>query len=423
MAEDVKAEPGAVVDLTEGGEPVGTAPALSRQTDRALGWRWVFAVALAVLAMIGIVLSIQALWVNTTLGDEDRFVSTFEPLAGDEAVATAVSVRVADGVVSSEEYQSFVGDALPSELGVLAVPITGAVREIVATASGEVVQSDVFAEAWSAALRTTHVAVSAVLTGNDAALESEGGVVSLNLDELAATVIERIESSRGIDLPEIESDLGSIVILESDQLASAQTVVEGINRAAWVFPIVALLLIVAAMFAAPDKPLMVLILVFGTAFVGLLNLVFLRFAQSRLVENAANEVTRDAVDAVYDIAVAGLRAATWALIVLALLIGFFAWLNGSSAWGRSLKASTIDTVEGWKREPEAEPSGFARFLAGWKRPIQLVVILFGFAYILFGPPPSGVSVFLTAVVVVGVAVLVEVLAGAAEPQKARTQGS
>ncbi len=423
MAEDVKAETGDVVDLTEGSELSNAAPTPARPAeDRAIGWRWVFAVALAILAMIGFVLSIQAIWINTTLADEDRFVATFEPLAGDEAVATAVSTRVADGVVSSDEYQSFVSEALPSELGVLAVPITGAVREVVATASGEIVQSEAFAAVWSDALRTTHVAVSALLTGNDRALESEGGVVSVDLDQLAQSVVARVEESRGIDLPELQTDLGSIVILESDQLAAAQTAAETMNRAAWVFPVVTLLLIAAALLAAPDRPVMVVMLALGIAFFGLVNLVFLRMAEGRLVDAAEAQVTKDAVESTYDIAVGGLRAATWALIVLALLIGFFAWLNGPSARARRLKSSTIGTIEGWKREPEEEPSGFARFLSHWKRPIQLVVVLLGFAYILFGPPPSGVSVFLTAIVVLGVAVLVEVLAGSAEP-RLRTQGS
>jgi hypothetical protein len=67
-----------------------------------------------------------------------------------------------------------------------------------------------------------------------------------------------------------------------------------------------------------------------------------------------------------------------------------------------------------RRAPEEEPSGLATFLADWKRSIQGAVVALGFASLLFGASPSGISVFLTAVVVLGVGVLVEVLAGSAE---------
>jgi hypothetical protein len=79
-----------------------------------------------------------------------------------------------------------------------------------------------------------------------------------------------------------------------------------------------------------------------------------------------------------------------------------------------LKSSAIAGIDSRRRAPEEEPSEFAAFLADWKRTIQVIVVLLGIAYILFGPSPSGISVFLTAVAVFGIAVFVEVLAGSAE---------
>jgi hypothetical protein len=417
MAEEVTAKPGDVVDLTEGSE-LGATPKAGTQTQpveekSAPRWRKILGVVLAILAMIVLVLSIEALWVKTTLEDEDRFVSTFEPLAESEAVAAAVSVRVADGVVESEEFQAFVTDGLPEELSVLSIPITAAVREVVVTAGEQIILSDAVAEVWSAALRATHVAVSAVLTGNDAALVSEDGVVSIDLNEIAGVITDRV-AERGIDLPEIDADLGSIVLYESDELAAAQTVVEGINTIAWVLPAVALLLVIGAIWVYPDKRWMLAFLAFGTAFVAVLGLVFMRVTESTVLRNISDEVSRDAADSVFDITTAGLRAATWALIVLVLIIGFLAWVIGPSSRARSLRSSFNAAVDSRRNASEEEPSGFALFLADWKRTIQVVVVLLGMAYIIFGPSPSGISVLITAAVVFGIAILVEVLAGAAE---------
>ena len=418
MAEDVKAEPGDLVDLGEGSE-LGATPKVAAQAqpvegpDRAPTWRKVLGVVLAILAMIVLVASVEAVWMKTTLEDEDQFVSTFEPLAEDEAVATAVSVRVADGIVESEEFQAFVTEGLPEDLGVLSIPITAAVREVVATAGEQIVLSDAFAEVWSTALRTTHVAANAVLTGNDAALVSEDGTVSIDLNEIAVVITDRV-AERGIDLPEIEADLGSIVIYESDELEAAQTVVEGISTIAWVLPVVALLLVIGAIWVYPGNRWMVAFLAFGTAFVAMLSLVFLRVTESTVLGNISDEVSRDAADSVFDIVAAGLRAATWALIVLALIIGLFAWVNGPSGRARSVRSSFTAAVDSRRRPPEGEPSGFAKFLAEWKRTIQVIVVLLGLAYIIFGPSPSGISVLLTAMVTLGVVVLVEVLAGSAE---------
>ena len=418
MAEDVKADTSDVVDLTDGSDLEAGAAATSQPDPVAEKsgpmWRKILGVVLAIFAMIVLVLSVEAVWMKTTLEDEDQFVETFAPLAEDAAVVTAVSVRVADGVVESEEVQAFISDGLPDGLGVLAIPINAAIREVVQTVTVEVVESDAFVVAWETALRATHTVADAVLTGNDAALVSEGGQVKIDLNEIVVVVTDRLEDNRGINLPDIDADLGSIVIYESEDLAAAQTVVQAISTIAWVLPLLALLLVIGAIWVYPNNRWMVAFLAFGTALVGLLGLVLLRVTESTLLGNISEEVAREAGDAVFDIATAGIRAATWALIVLALIIGFFAWVNGPSPRAQSLKSSAIAGIDGRRRAPEEEPSEFATFLADWKRTIQVIVVLLGLAYIIFGPSPSGLSVLLTAVVVFGIGVLVEVLAGSTE---------
>ncbi|MCZ6455771.1 MAG: hypothetical protein O6650_00815 [Actinobacteria bacterium] len=55
------------------------------------------------------------------------------------------------------------------------------------------------------------------------------------------------------------------------------------------------------------------------------------------------------------------------------------------------------------------------FLAEWKRTIQVVTVIFGLLFVLFGPTPSGLLVIVTAAVVLVIVGLVELSAG---PEKA-----
>ena len=56
------------------------------------------------------------------------------------------------------------------------------------------------------------------------------------------------------------------------------------------------------------------------------------------------------------------------------------------------------------------------FIADWKPTIEVVAVVLGLVFVLFGPPPTGFSVLLTAVIVVAVVVAMEVLA-APEPDE------
>ncbi|MFB3050871.1 MAG: hypothetical protein ACE1Z0_02670, partial [Acidimicrobiia bacterium] len=74
-------------------------------------------------------------------------------------------------------------------------------------------------------------------------------------------------------------------------------------------------------------------------------------------------------------------------------------------------AWTSRTIDAWRRPIEDQPSGFTAFLAEWKRTIQVVIVVAGLLFVLFGPTPSGLLVIVTAAVVLVIVGLVEVLAG------------
>jgi hypothetical protein len=413
LAENLKSQPD-VVDVTDAAALKEENEALRAQLEAQLKrnpvWRKALAGILAVLAVLALVVAVDALWLKTTLEDEDQFVATFAEIAQNDAVAEVISIRVASGVVESREVQAFVTDRLPDQLSVLAVPITASIEQLIAQAANEVVQSDAVTTAWTVSLRVTHKAVSALLSSNDRALESEDGQVAINLDEIASVVVERVEA-RGVDLPDIDVELGSIVIYQSDDLAAVQVVAQGISTTGWVIPVVALLLIAAAIWVASNRRRMVAFLGFATAIALLIHLAANRVAQNALLGGIEDDRSREAGVAVWDTAITRLVSAWWALLVLALIVGFAAWLMGPSTRAQRVRSSGATTIDGWRRPAEEEPSGFTAFLAEWKRTIQAAVVTVGLLFVLFGPAPSGLLVITTFAVVLGVAVLVEVMAG------------
>ena len=380
-------------------------------------WRRILAVVLALLAIVAVAAAVDAVWLKTTISDEDRFVATLQRLPQDEAVAAALSVSIADGVVEAAGVEAWLTETLPDGLAFVAAPLTESIHGLVAEAAKEVVQSDAVTTVWTVTLRVTHKGVSAVLSGNDAALVAEGGQVAIDLDEIAEVVIGEVEA-RGLDLPDLEVSLGRIVLYESDELAAAQAVAQGIETAAWVLPLVALLLIAAAVWVATDRRWMTAFLGFGVAIGLLLHLAVFRISRNAILGTIEDETTRAGALAAWDVVLTRLRQGTWALIVLALIVGLVAWLLGPSRRAQGVRSWGGRTVDDWRRPAETHPTGFTAFMIEWRRLIQWTIVVLGLLFLLFGPDPTAWVVILTTVVVLALALLVEVLAGPTQPAAA-----
>jgi hypothetical protein len=353
-------------------------------------------------------------WLKTTLQDEDQFVATLQSLPQDDAVANVLSIRVANGVMEAAGVEGFVTDVLPDELSFLASPLTSTIEDLVTRVAKEVIQSDAVTSAWTATLRVTHKSVSAILSGNEGALIAEEGKVAIDLDQIGAVVVDRVEAT-GLDLPDLDVSLGQIVLYEHEDLAAAQAVARWFDTMGWFLPLLALVLIAGAVWASSNHLRMAQFLGFGTAVALLLSLVALRVGRNATINGFDDEIVREGVGAVWDIAFARSTQATWAILLLALIVGFVAWAAGPSERAGLFGIWTSRTLDSWRRPSEEQPSGFTAFLVEWKRTIQVLVVVVGLLFVLFGPAPSGLLVIITAALALGIVVLIELLAG---PEKA-----
>jgi len=378
-------------------------------------WRKIVVGVLVVLAVLAFVASVSVSWVKTTIQNEDQFVATLEPLPQEEAVASVIALRVADEIVEAGDVEVWVAGGLPDGLKFLSVPVTESITAVIAGAANEVIVSDAFASVWSAALRVTHKAASAVISGNDGALESEGGVVSINLDDIAGVVVDKVEET-GLELPETDAALGSIVVYEDGQLAAVQSLAQAIDTLGWVLPLLALIFIAAAIWLSRDRRRTTAFLGFGTAIGLVASLVALRYGRNYVV-NAIEDVTKQqAAGDAWDLVLNRLYQMMWAALILALVVGIVAWVMGPSARATQSRAWASGTIQRWRQPAEDHANVITGFIADWKPTIEVVAVVLGLVFVLFGPPPTGFSVLLTAVIVVAVVVAMEVLA-APEPDE------
>jgi hypothetical protein len=380
----------------------------ARSTANPL-WRRVVAVALIVFAILATVSAVSVIWAKTTFENEDRFVATLAPLVKDEDVASVVSLVVATEIVEATGLEESVRESLPTELRFLAIPVTNSFTAVIAAGANEVIQTDAFTEIWEVVLRGTHRAASVVISGNDRAIDSQNGQVSINLDTIGNSVTEWVTST-GLELPEADAELGSIVLYQDGQLATVQSLAQAIHVGGWLVPLIAIMLIVAAVWISKDRRRTVAILGFGTALGLLLSLIGLRWGRNALV-NAIEDVSRkSAAGATWDIFLDRLHQLTWALFVLVLIVGITAWVVGPSSRATRTRAWASTTVSRWRGSTEEHSNSFTNFIADWKSTIEVVAVTLGLLFILFGPSPSGFSVLATAAVVLAAVVAVEVLA-------------
>jgi len=203
-------------------------------------------------------------------------------------------------------------------------------------------------------------------------------------------------------------------VYEDGQLAAVQSLVQAIDTLGWFLPLMALIFIAAAIWLSRDRRRTTAFLGFGTAIGLVVSLVALTYGRNFVV-NAIEDVTKQqAVGDAWDLVLNRLYQLVWAALILALIVWIVAWVMGPSARATHTRAWGSGTIQRWRQPAEDRPNVFTNFIADWKPTIEVVAVVLGVAFILFGPPPTGFSVLLTAVIVLAVIVATEVLA-APEP--------
>jgi hypothetical protein len=384
--------------------------------------RWVGAGVLLALVALLAPLAIVATWVHDEIADTDRYVETVTPLAADPAVQNAVTTRVTDAIFTRLDVQAVTQDAVDAladqglpprataSLSALVTPLVNGIHGFVEDAVGKIIRSDEFQQAWVAANREAHAQMVAVLTGKTGgAIQVEGNTVSVNLAAVIDAVKARLQDAGFALADKIPAVNAQFTIMQSADITKAQTAFRTLSALARALPIVALLLLAAAVALAPSRRKA---LVIG-AFVVAASMVLLGAALNafRIIYLDAvppDRVPPAAAAAIYDQLVGFIRLNLRAVLVVFLAVALIAWLTGPWAPALAVRRATgraVDTVRHGSERAGLNTGAFGVALYNMRTPLRAGVLGIAVLVYVMAAHPTG-AFALTVLLVAGLVILV-----------------
>jgi hypothetical protein len=349
------------------------------------------ALALVVVASLLAFLALPAIWLDRQALNTDNWTATSSELLENEAIRAQVANFLVDEVYKNVDVQGELAKALPPRAKPLAGFAAGGLQQVADDGVRNLLGRPVPQQAWEAANRRAHELLLKVLEGGGDVVATSGGEVTLNLNALLDETASRFGIGGRI-ADRLPPDAGQIVILESDQLATAQDAAKALETAAVVLLVLALLLYALAVFLAVGWRREALRACgFGLLGAGVLALVARSVAGGYVVDAlATTEAVRPAVEATWTIGTSLLVEAATATVWYGVVIVLAAWLAGPTRLAtaiRRLKAPFL-------REP--------RYAWGGLAAIVLLIVA-------WGPTPATRSLvpmlFLTVLLAIGIEAL------------------
>ncbi len=294
---------------------------------RHRGW----ARALVVLASVLAFAAILAIWANRQLLNTDNWTNTSTELLENRVIRDQVALYLVDQLYANVDVSAELEAALPERLQPLAGPAAGALREFAERASKEALSRPRVQQAWATANRNAQLLLLKTLEGGGSIVSTGGGDVVLDLNALLGELQERVGIGGRLQdrLPE---SAAQITILQSDQLAAAQTSLKIVRGLPIVLVGLSLALFAFALVLAPGWRREAL-RAYGIGFVlaGALALILQDQAGPALAEALTRTAAVEpAVLGAWTISTTLLVEAAWATLGYGAFMIFAAWLAGPS---------------------------------------------------------------------------------------------
>jgi hypothetical protein len=324
------------------------------------------AVILVALACLAGLTTAIGFWTHSLLLDTDDFVGVVGPVLKDKAVTRTVGTYVADKTVEIARVEALIRRALPERIGFLAGPLTGQVRDQVRSGMIKALRSDAVYDLWIDINRFAHEQAVALLRGQTKTVRIEGDKVVLDVVPLIAIGIKHLDRiipgviGERVELPSIDPTaspdqqrrqlaetlgrpvspgFGTVVLLHSDKVRTAQTAVKVFDVLIWVLLGVAALFAGAAVAVSPRRRRTLVQLGIGAALMVVLVFVIMAQLKGWVVNSIPVEGLVPLVSHSVEQLVTSLRhvlvwmlAAGFAVAVAGYLAGAPRWLMNLAGW-------------------------------------------------------------------------------------------
>ena len=361
-------------------DPAGVPSTRSGHLARRIG-AWVLVVLIFVLTP----LTLAAGWTRLILANEQAYVAATAPLVNESQVQAAIEDRVTTAVmtkVDSLDLDQQVIDWLdgfermPDRVKTAAQALMGSLNQglenVVRNAVTTVITSQQFQKLWDALQSTIHNQFTAIMNGDSVLLTDEGGL-ALQLQPVVAAVRQHlVDNGRAWAAKIPDTDL-KYDLLTPTQTQTLRGYYKLATGAFWVFLAVWVVVAVAAVLLALNRPMGVVRVAIATILGSLLLAVGLRVVQNKLTADAADLQHPGAIDAIFRDVLSGLRDGVRITVALAIVVAVVAWLFSG---GRAAVATRRLFGKLWGPDADEHAVLIRRIVAGGVAVVVGAVLLF-----------------------------------------------
>jgi hypothetical protein len=390
-------------------------------------WRAPLSALCIIVAAVLVPVSIVAAWARAELVDEDRFVAMLGPLADQPAVQklvidqtmTAIEQKADFEQITSNVIDGIAGLGLPPRasdaLSLLKQPAADGLRNLVQNAVTGIVQSDAFANTWTAAVRGAHRVMS-----NTANADGDG-IVVLTDDGLGVRlgpIVDQVKSGlteRGFGAASLIPSIDRTIIVGSGDSVVTLRLVYGVAVAAGTWsPFITIAIFLLGILIARRRSIAVVGTGVALAFGGgslALGLSVGSVAVAAAAQNLDLSPT-SAVTIVYGALVADMEQTAGVVAILGVFIAILGWALGG--WSSSRRMRGL--VGGLNSSARIALAGrgldtgrVGTFLWRSRTLVRVAVVVLAVVWLLFLRPLSFGDIALVVIVALLVAWILELL--------------
>jgi hypothetical protein len=322
-------QPGAKPEVTA---PAATAGASPRRGHPVVAW------VLLVLATLIIVVSSLTVFVKRQVVSDKNWTNASGKMLEDPVVRDAVATYLVNQLFSRVDVAGQLRESLPPKTQALALPLSAAIREVSTRTANALLARPETIKLWKNANSVAHSELMDILNNETTHVSTDKGEVVLDL----SPVLDRLGGSLVGEklLAKLPPDAGRIVLLQSDQLKTAQSATRLLKALSVLLTVVALALLAGAVWLAPDRRRMLLWVGVAAIVAGLIVLVARRLAGNYMIDELTSDVpnVKPAAIAVWGIATQLLRNVGLNLVIYGVAIGLAAALAGPTRIATKLRS-------------------------------------------------------------------------------------